>query len=130
MRSPVCDNDGHLGDVPGARPGSRLLGEGFIHCGFDGKASHGAGCQGLDAGDGFLHVGFVEVVFEQELDLDCAGVVDHSHSGGVRAHVQCVDHVSQEYFHLLKLTGTHAARAVNDEDEVERTAPALRVCLW
>ena len=130
LRSPVCDNDGHLGDVPGARPGPRLLREGFIHGGLDGKAGHGAGRQGLDAGDGFLHVRFVEVVFEQELDLDRAGVVDHGHSGGVRAHVQRVDHVSQEYFHLLKLAGTHAARAVNDEDKVEGTAPALRVCLW
>lgn len=130
LRSPVRHNDGHFGDFPGARPGSRRLGEGFVHCGLDGEAGHGAGRQGLDAGDGFLHVGFVEVVFEQELDLDRAGVVDHGHSGSLAAHVQRVDHVSQEYLHLLKLTRTHAARAVNDEDQVQGPAPALRVCLW
>ncbi|TNN45206.1 hypothetical protein EYF80_044584 [Liparis tanakae] len=130
LGSPVCDDDGHLGDFPGAKPGSRLLCEGFVHRGLYGEARHGAGRQGLDSGDGFLHVGFVVVAFEEELNLDRAGVVDHSHPGGVGADVQRVDHVSQEYLHLLKLTGTHAARAVDDKHQVQRTAPALRVHLW
>lgn len=130
LRPPVRHDDGHLGDVLGTRPRPGRLGEGLVHRRLDGEAGHGAGRQGLDAGDGFLHVGFGEVVFEQELDLDRAGVVDHRHSGAVGAHVQSVDHVGQERLDLLELTRTHAARAVNDEDQVQGTAPALRVCLW
>lgn len=81
--SPVRHDDGHLGDASGARTGSRLFCEGLVHRGLDGEAGHGSSSQRLDAGDGFLHVGLVEVIFEQELDLDGAGVVDHRHPGGV-----------------------------------------------
>lgn len=56
LRSPVCHDDGHLGDIPRTRSGSRLLGESFIRCSFDGEAGHGASRQRLNAGDGFLQV--------------------------------------------------------------------------
>lgn len=130
LRSSVRHDDAHLGDVPGARPSPGLLGEGFAHRRLDGEAGHGASRQRVDSCDGLFQLELVEVVFEQELDLHRAGVVDHSHSGGVGAHVEGVDHVCQEYFDLLELRGAHAARAVDDEDQVQRTAPALRVWLW
>lgn len=130
LRPSVGHDDSYLGDVSGAGPSSGLLGEGFVHRRPDGEAGHGAGGQGLDPSDGFFQVELVEMVFEEELYLHRAGVVDHSHSGGVGAHVEGVDHVGQEYFDLLKLSRTHAARAVDDEDQIQGTAPALSVCLW
>jgi len=127
---PVRDDDGHLGDLAGARAGARLLGEGLVHGRLDGQARHGSGRQGLDAGDGLLHVEFVQVILEEELDLDRAGVVDHRHPGGVGSHVQRVHHVGQEDLDLLKFARTHTARAVNDEHQIQGTTSALRICFY
>lgn len=130
LGSPVGHDDAYLGDVSGAGPSAGLLSEGFAHRRPDGEAGHGAGGQRLDPRDGFFQVELAEMSFEEELDLHRAGVVDHSHSGGIGAHVEGVNHVGQEHFDLLELGGTHAARAVDDEDQVQGTAPALSVCLW
>lgn len=59
-----------------------------------------------------------------------AGVLNHSHSGGVEADVQSVEDVDHELPHGLELVRPNAAGAVDEEDQVHRTRLTLLVWTW
>lgn len=58
------------------------------------------------------------VCLEGELVLDSTGIIDHTHPGGVGAHIQSLDHPGHEDFDFLKLLWAHASRAVDDKHQV------------
>lgn len=58
------------------------------------------------------------VGLEGELVLDGTGIIDHTHPGGVGAHIQPLDHPGHEDFDFLKFVWAHASRAVDDEHQV------------
>ncbi len=130
LRTSVSDNDGNLWDVLRFRTRSCLFCEGFIHGFLDGHTSHGSLSEGFDAVDGLLYRVLREMVLQQELNFDRAGIVYYCDTCGIRANVKSVHHVSQEDLDLLKLTWTHATWAVNDVDQVQWAAPTLWICCW
>lgn len=59
-----------------------------------------------------------------------AGVLNHSHPGGVGPDVQCVEDVNHELPHGLKLMRPNTARAVDDEDQIHWTRLAFLFATW
>lgn len=70
------------------------------------------------------------------VDLDAvrpqylAGVLNHSHSGGVESDVQSVQDVNHELPHGLKLMWPDAAGAVDEEDQIHRTGLTFLLRTW
>lgn len=62
--------------------------------------------------------------------LYLAGVLNHSHSGGVESNVQGVKDVDHELPHGLKLVWPDAARAVDEEDQIHRARLTFLVGTW
>lgn len=62
---------------------------------------------------------------DEDLDVVClqylAGVLNHSHSGGIESDVQGVKDVDHELPHGLKLVWPDTARAVDEEDQIHWT---------
>lgn len=54
-----------------------------------------------------------------------AGVLHHSYSGGVKSNVEGVEDVDHKLSHGLKLMWPHAARAVDEEDQIHWTRLTL-----
>ncbi len=59
-----------------------------------------------------------------------AGVLNHSHSGGVESDVQGVKNVDHELPHGLKLMWPNAAGAVDEEDQIHRSRLTFLVRTW
>lgn len=59
-----------------------------------------------------------------------AGVLDNSHSGGVRPDIQRVQDVNHELPHGLELVRPHAAGAVDQEDQIHRTRLTFLLWTW
>lgn len=59
-----------------------------------------------------------------------AGVLDHTHSGGVQPDVQRAEDVDHELPHGLELVRPDAAGAVDEEDQVHRARRALLLRTW
>lgn len=59
-----------------------------------------------------------------------AGVLNHSHSGGVESDVQSVKDVNHELPHGLKLMRPNAAGAVDEEDQIHRTRLTFLLRTW
>lgn len=112
--------DCHDSDLADVRGFASSLGfaEGHVHCKLDGQASHGAGGQRLNLGHGLDQRSLGFVGFQRDFVLHSTGVVDHTHTSGVRPDTQTVDHFGKEDFDLLELRGPDASRAVDDEHHI------------
>lgn len=71
---------------------------------------------------------------DEDLDAGClhylAGVLNHSHSGGVGSNIQGVEDVNHELPHGLKLMWPNAAGAVDEEDQVHGTRLTFLLRTW
>lgn len=59
-----------------------------------------------------------------------AGVLNHSHSGGVQSDVQSGQDVDHELPHGLKLMWPDAAGAVDEEDQIHRAGLTFLLRTW
>lgn len=59
-----------------------------------------------------------------------AGVLNHSHSGGVRSNIQSVQNVDHELPHGLKLVWPDASGAVDKEDQIHWTGLTFLLRAW
>ena len=116
------------GGAPDPQPGALLGGEAGLEHVAQGQARHGAPPHVLHAGHRLLHVPGAGVPAQRELGGHLGGVLQQAHARPIPGHVQGVHHRVDKALDQLEVDGPQALGAVDDEDQVHDTGPALCLC--
>lgn len=125
LRPPVSEHNADAWDVG---PGSFFRCEAELKHVTQGRASHGASAHVLHLGHSPLDLLRRGVLAQGELGAHVGGVLQEADARARPGNVQRVHDAVDELLDQLEVGGSQTLGAVDDENQIQRSAATLRLC--